>query len=358
MKFIHLSDVHLDSKMETLPLEKAKIRREEVLSTFERAVEFAKENGVTAVILAGDIFDGKTVKNGTKTRVLNAISSAPSVHFLYLSGNHDESFFGSDDIIPENFFSFADTWGQINYGPVTISGISITPTNKLSLYDTLILDEEKFNIVAMHGQIAGYKNKDEQAEIISIPKLKGKNIDYLALGHIHSFSSGEIDLRGKYAYSGCLEGRGFDETGEKGFVLIQTNGKSADYKFINFAKRSLYEEEYDLSLDNEWYDSVKKIIEILTEKYNPSSLIKVVLKGEHKPDFEVDKDSLVKKLNEIFFYAKVYDKSGLKIQEDDYITDKSVKGEFIRAVWESDLTPEQKNKIITYGINALKGEEI
>ena len=64
-------------------------------------------------------------------------------------------------------------------------------------------------------------------------RLKEKNIDYLALGHIHEYSQGQIDLRGKYAYSGCLEGRGFDELGEKGFILIDVSdgvvgiGKSA-----------------------------------------------------------------------------------------------------------------------------------
>ena len=50
-----------------------------------------------------------------------------------------------------------------------------------------------------------------------------------AIFEISSYSTGEIDERGKYAYSGCLEGRGFDETGDKGFVLIDVNDKKAEY---------------------------------------------------------------------------------------------------------------------------------
>ena len=62
------------------------------------------------------------------------------------------------------------------------------------------------------------------------------------------------------------------------------------------------------------------------------------------------------KLTIYFFFAKVYDKTQLKVNVIDYESDKSVKGEFVRAVCESDLSSEQKNKIIACGLSALKGE--
>ena len=48
---------------------------------------------------------------------------------------------------------------------------------------------------------------------------KEKNIDYLALGHVHEYRSGQLDGRGVWAYSGCPEGRGFDETGKNAFAV-------------------------------------------------------------------------------------------------------------------------------------------
>ena len=54
MKFIHTADIHLDSVIDMLPSEKSKIRRDEILRTFERLCEYAKEKGVTAVIIAGE----------------------------------------------------------------------------------------------------------------------------------------------------------------------------------------------------------------------------------------------------------------------------------------------------------------
>jgi exonuclease SbcD len=51
----------------------------------------------------------------------------------------------------------------------------------------------------------------DKTEVISLKELKNKAIDYLALGHIHSYKMEQLDSRGVYCYPGCLEGRGFDE---------------------------------------------------------------------------------------------------------------------------------------------------
>ena len=61
-------------------------------------------------------------------------------------------------------------------------------------------------------------NMQELQSKIEVYELKNKNIDYLALGHVHKYKMEKLDNRGIYCYSGCLEGRGFDECGDKGCV--------------------------------------------------------------------------------------------------------------------------------------------
>ena len=110
MKLIHCADLHLDSKIETIPPEKSRVRRDEIVRTFERLCEYAEKNGVTAVIIAGDMFDAKRITAKTRGRVLSAISAAKNVDFLYLSGNHDdESFITDEEIVarlPKNLKAF------------------------------------------------------------------------------------------------------------------------------------------------------------------------------------------------------------------------------------------------------------
>ena len=84
MKIIHTADLHLDSKIETLPTEKSKIRREEIVRTFERLVDFAKQNEVRAVIIAGDMFDHQKVSQNTVQTVAEIISDAQQIDFLLL----------------------------------------------------------------------------------------------------------------------------------------------------------------------------------------------------------------------------------------------------------------------------------
>ncbi len=358
MKFIHTADLHLDSKIEGIPTEKSKLRREEILRTFERLVNFATDNQVKAIIIAGDMFDGAKITIKAKERVVQCIKNHPNIDFLYVSGNHDKTnVFCDENNTLKNFITFNDEWKSVRYQDVCITGVALNGLNQNTIYDTLKLDENDINIVVMHGQIIGYKSQ-EKAETISIPNLKDKNIDYLALGHIHSYADGAIDNRGKYAYSGCLDGRGFDELGEKGFVLIDTENNALQTTFVPFSSRILYEFDFNVEDFSSNYDLSEKIVNDLQANAKENSLIKVVLKGGRKLDFFLDVFSLEKRLNEKFFFVKVVDKTELKVCADDYAFDKSVKGEFVRAVWESDLSDEEKNKIITCGLSALKGEEI
>ena len=82
MKFIHCADLHLDSKIDGLPSDKSKIRRDEILRTFECLCDYASVNSVSAVIIAGDMFDTARVTTKTRDRVFNAIKKNFNVDFL------------------------------------------------------------------------------------------------------------------------------------------------------------------------------------------------------------------------------------------------------------------------------------
>ena len=247
MKIIHCADLHLDSKMETnLSVAKAKERKKEILNTFERMVDYAAEHHVDAIILAGDMFDTERVTNLTKTRVLKVIQKNSQIDFFYLSGNHDESnFIDQIEVVPENLKNFGKTWTSFGCQNIAITGVVLDESNQTSIYDTLNLSPENLNIVVMHGQISSYTTKDKNATI-NLLKLKNKNIDYLALGHVHTYMQGMLDKRGVYCYAGCLEGRGFDECGEKGFVLLEIQNGIIKSNFIGFAQRQLDEFVFDI----------------------------------------------------------------------------------------------------------------
>ena len=359
MKIIHCSDLHLDSKMETnLDKEKARERKNEILITFERMIKYAKENDVKAIIIAGDLFDKKTISVKAKNTVKNAIISNPEIDFLYLKGNHDEAgFIDEDESIPSNLKTFNNNWTTYKYEEVTISGIEFNDNDVYDIYNSLFLEKNDLNIVVMHGQETETNIKDK-TETINLKELKNKNIDYLALGHIHSFKQKKLDKRGIYCYSGCLEGRGFDECGEKGFVLLNIENKKIESEFIPFSSRNLYEIFTDITGVTENSEIERRILKSI-KNIPKTSLVKIILEGEVEIGEERDIEYLTKKFSSNFYYLKIEDKPKIKIDYMKYKNDISLKGEFIRTVLEQeDLTEEEKSKVISTGIKALSGEDL
>lgn len=362
MKIIHCADLHLDSKMTAnLSKDKAKERKNEILRTFTRMVDYARQNGVSVILIAGDMFDTRNVSAMVRNTIKDKILQNPEIDFLYLKGNHDsDNFLSKLDEIPENLCLFNDSWTTYKYGKVAVTGLELTGANSLTAYNSLVLDHGDYNIVMMHGQLADYQSKDH-TEVISLDSLKNKNIDYLALGHVHERKLERLDNRGIWCYPGCLEGRGFDECGEKGFVLLDIDPDRGESKleFVPIASRNLYTLEVDVTGIGTTQEAAVRMEEAITGSgYSSKSLVKFVLTGEVDVECELDTDFLEEQFLDYFYFEKVYDRTRLMVNYSDYEKDASLKGEFVRMVSASDLSEEEKSKVIRMGILALAGEEI
>lgn len=361
MRIIHCADLHLDSVMESnLNKDQAALRREELLETYERMVSYACEHQVRVIIIAGDLFDKPHIRKAAKKRVLDQMYQHPQIDFCYIRGNHDQCDFLSDlseEELPENLKTFSDDrWISYTYDNVVITGLELNRQNEKSLGMDLVLDQTKCNIVVLHGQEADYQSKG-QAQIIQLGALRGKHIDYLALGHLHGYRRKRLDERGEYCYSGCLEGRGFDECGPKGFVMLQIQDRQIEGTFISFAKRQLHEIEVKMTPEMDMpqvLEAVRQSVEHICEK----DLVKVVLTGEVSMDTDLDMDRVLRLLQEKFFFAKCYDRTGVKIDYENFLHDKSLKGEFVRLMEETELPEEDRGQIIELGIRAIMGEDV
>lgn len=351
LKIIHTADLHLDSRLETnLDSNKAKKRRRELILSFENIVGYARREKVRLFIIAGDMFDHKKVTPDTVKTVASIISDASEIDFLILLGNHDENNpFATLSELPSNLKIFSDVWEYHNYDNVTVAGIQISDFNKNVIYSSLSLSPERYNIAVLHGDI--------QSEI-SLSSLKGKNIDYLALGHIHEHSEGLLDERGRYAYCGCPESRGFDEGGIKGFYLLNTESRTLEF-VSGFSIRNMFEIEVDITDKNDYGEIKSAVSCALSENdVREGDMVKIVLTGTYTLDTNKDTAQLLTFLQNTFFFAKLKDKSRIKIDVENYKNDLSLKGEFVRNVLSSELSEAEKDAAILYGIYALRGEAL
>lgn len=355
MKIIHCGDIHLDSKLESnLPAAKSRERKKEIIMSFCRMADYAHNNGITAVIIAGDLFDTNRILATTSDTVLGKIKECKDVDFLYLPGNHDAGKGLLQYELPPNFKFFGNAWTSFTYQNVCITGVELTNDNCRHIYGSLELQSDKFNVVTMHGQLSSSSGED----MVSRPELADKEIDYLALGHYHKFMQGQLGKDGIWCYSGCLEGRGFDECDEKGFVVLDiAEDNSFSMEFVKNSSRDILEIQCEVS---GLFDAseILSAIDKAVSSVSLDAMLKVVLVGNVPADAHKDLEYWAKYLNERFWFAKISDKTRIELHPEDYINDVSLKGEFIRKVMASDLPEELRNSVIECGLAALGGREV
>ncbi len=339
MKMIHCSDIHLDAVMSGFSdSEKAEERRNEILLTFVRMIRYAAKNDVRAILIVGDLFDGIRISPATLDIVEKCIKGNPEIDFFYISGNHEkDAFISSLTEIPENLLTFSDR-NTYRYE----DGVTVTAASDPA---ELNLDPADFNIVLYHGTIR------PNAWV-------NKNIDYLALGHFHELKEGALGKRGRYCYSGCLEGRGFDECGEKGFVRLDINNGLLDPVFMQASKRTIHEVSLDIS-EVQGTGDVDVLItdELDRRRIPPDDLVKIVLTGRTPDDININ--YLKKKYGEEFYAVHIVDDTvSVQKETENARYDITLKGEFIRMVMEKDWPENEKQEVIKIGTMALEGKGV
>lgn len=216
MRFIHCADFHIDSPLSNLRTEEESgLTTESLLAEFGQMVSYAHAHDISSILISGDLFDSDHVSRTAALSIRQIILNNPDLIFYYLRGNHDKSCVFHVGTAPDNLLTFEESWTYYEPVPgITICGIE-TGGAKTDAASSLELGPDDFNLVMLHGNPDDFGN------------LAHRNIDYLAMGHIHKPSSRKIDTRCHMVYPGCPMGRGWDETGDKGVCIVNVGAETS-----------------------------------------------------------------------------------------------------------------------------------
>jgi DNA repair protein SbcD/Mre11 len=241
MRFIHASDLHIDSplrgldKYENAPVD---MIRSATRDAFQRLVDVALSEKVDFVVLSGDLADGDW-KNTQTMLWLNAQFrrlEEKDISVFTIRGNHDAQNKLSESVtlaknvyeFPKKPFTFKDPNG--NYA---IHGQSYPSREVL---EDIAKDYPKaikgmFNIGILHTNLVGSSEHSNYAPT-TVDELKSKGYDYWALGHVHNRAL--IHKSPYIVYPGNTQGRNIRETGEKGCYLVTVeDGRITGFVFIS-----------------------------------------------------------------------------------------------------------------------------
>lgn len=217
MKILHTADWHLDA-----PLQGHGEPLRQILSQIpQKILEIARAERCDMVLLAGDVFDGPYTQY-TYQAVYTALK-AMEVPVFITPGNHDfcspESPWNKE-LWPENVHIFRSQQIESVAIPALncrVYGAGFENMDCPALLQNFRADcEETYAIGVFHADPTQINSPYNP-----ITKLQVENsgLHYLALGHIHkadSFVAGKTLC----AWPGCPQGRGYDETGEKGVYIV------------------------------------------------------------------------------------------------------------------------------------------
>ena len=256
MRFIHAADLHLDSPLTGLR-ERAGSRAENIAGATQRAfremIQFAIDEEVDLVLIAGDIFDGdwSDYRSGLEFLAALADLDKAGINVAMIRGNHDAANKMSRRLKwPEKTFEFRSRSPEthvIDHLGVAIHGQSFpngaVPQNLAQNYPTA--RDGLFNIGLLHTSGSGPCAHATYAPC-SVADLLAKEYDYWALGHVHTRNI--LCENPPIIFPGNLQGRHINEPGERGFMLVTVEANHVrDVTFVPIDVLRWQRMEVDLS---------------------------------------------------------------------------------------------------------------
>ena len=286
MRILHAADLHLDSAFAGLAEEKAALLRQESRDILRRMVDWANDHAVDVMLLSGDLFDSDRMYSQTARTLAQALARFRGRIFLS-PGNHDFYAPGSGyDAVdwPENVHIFTSRRPQtvlLRSLNASVTGAAFTSAEEWEPFDGASFSggDAPLRLGVLHGEVTRGESKYRAIPPAEIEKM---NLTYLALGHVHRCAGVQRAGNTAYAYPGCLPGRGFDETGDKGFLYGEITPEKVELEFIPFAPRRYQSVTADIT-DRVPADAVRQAL----DPDCGQDVCRVLLTGSRRENFSL-----------------------------------------------------------------------
>ena len=353
LNILHAADLHLDSPFGGLTGEQAALRRRELRQLPARLVRLAKEEGADLALLPGDLFDGERVYPET-VEALSAALGDMAIPVFIAPGNHDPYHSRSPYAAapwPDNVHIFTSPRLEGVELPAldcVVHGCAFTASHREDdpLAGFPAPRDGRLHLLCVHGETASAGSYAP----ISPQSLAGSGAAYAALGHVHACSGLQWAGNTCWAYPGCPEGRGFDECGEKGALLVRLDGGDVSARFLPTCLRQYRIEPLALAGG-----------EPALPPAPPSpDLVRLLLRGERARP--LDLQPLQKAWSERFFYLELRDETTLPQDLWARRSEDSLTGLFLREMWDRLARAEEQERpglllAARFGLAALEGGE-
>jgi DNA repair exonuclease SbcCD nuclease subunit len=325
LRLLHTADVHLGARHADLG-DRASAQRERQFAAFVAAVDLAIAEDVGLVLVAGDLFDSNVQPRRSVDKVaaqLHRLVEA-RIRTVIAPGTHDvydaASIYRAHDLAalagaPEGLVTVLTPEApDIHLEPldVVVHGRPFTtkraPHSPLQGLDATADRRATWHVGLLHAAVAIPGQTDRDEVVITPEEIAASGLDYLALGHWHSFSQGRAGST-VYAYSGAPEPVALDQD-RAGQVALVALSQVDGLKAVDLEPRRVGRTRFErLELDAGSIASQPALVETLAARADPDLMLEVRLIGVRPDRLDVDADEVERELGPSFLRLRVRDRS-------------------------------------------------
>jgi DNA repair protein SbcD/Mre11 len=349
---LHLSDVHLGARHRDLG-EAAARQRERQAEAFARAVDLGIQRRVDAVLICGDLFDSNAQPRRTVEYAAGQLRRLTDrgIHVALIPGTHDcydeRSIYRAFDLaslcglstesellrvlVPERPDLVIPDLDLVVYGRVF--GTKRAPRSPLADFTTRGETRGSWKVALVHGsrRVPGVVESDDV--IFSEEEVAASGLDYLALGHWHSFQQGTAGGTA-WAYSGAPEPVAVDQDGAGQVCLVhleQTGDRrSVRVEAVAVGRTRFRREDVDVA----GLASEAELVARLKELADPDLVLLVRLVGIAPDQLEIVPDEVIRQLAGSFLHLRLQDVSVLASAAAETPPPDTVAGAFVAELTE------------------------
>ncbi len=231
LRFLHTADWQIGMKAAHVGVVGERVRAER-LEAARRVVALANQQQVAFIAVTGDTFEDNAVDRILVQKIADILAGFAGPVFI-ISGNHDP-------LVPGSVWDHAAWRSHANLHviretqPLSVAGCTLYPCplfEKHSLKDPThgidARDTDTICVGLAHGTVAGIAPTDLDYPIAR-DAAERAGLDYLALGHWHSFASFEgAGGVSRMAYAGTHETTKFGERDSGNALLVEIAQRGA-----------------------------------------------------------------------------------------------------------------------------------
>jgi DNA repair exonuclease SbcCD nuclease subunit len=348
LRLLHTADVHLGARHGDLG-DQAAAQRERQFAAFKATVDLALSEKVDLFLVAGDLFDTNTQPRRSVERVaaeLKRLADA-NIRSVLIPGTHDvydrSSIYRAHDLAalagqaPDGGFVTVLTPESPELDiPVLDATVyaRIFPTKRapkspLADFKAASVEPRTWRIGMIHGSLLIPGKTDHDEVVFTADELAASGLDYLALGHWHSFVQGKAGAA-TYAYPGSPEAVAVDQAGSGNVLLVTLDGAGAT-KTITVEKRQVGKTRFaKLDLDAATIANQPALIDRLRTNADPNLVLDARLTGVKRDELDVDAEEVEAALAPGFLKIRFRDRSVAALSGDAVPPGDTILGAFIR----------------------------